>query len=1100
MLEKIKQHLLPLAIIFILSLIPFLWLKNGAVILGHDAGTPLSPAEHFTDRLQLWTYRYGGGSDQTFAIAGFFLHGFEYVLDQTNLSVSNQQKIEFSVYFLLMGLSMYAASQVIFKKLQPEFALIAAVIYEFNHFILQGWFIAERTKFSVYIALPILTALIFMVFRKEIKPIYAGLISGLVLTVLNGGGFLPLYASVFLTVGTTSLAILIFTKPFKEKLIEFLIYAGSFVSTYLLCNMFWMLPYYWYLKATFSQLVGEAGGLSGILNWVMAISENTSFLNLLRLQGIQEWYVNPEHPYAASYFTNPFLILLSFVPLLVISATFLRYTKKKNIVVTILLLILLFSLFLMAGSHKPFGFLYVLLLKYVPGFVAFRTPYYKFAPAFFFAFALLASYLTNEVLNTHKRRTLAIGGIIVLYLIYNFPFFTVNFFQYTHERTTKIMVPEYAYQYAEYIRENPDHLVRTALFPGLNLNDYTSQYAWGYWSLAPLHSLLDRHQYLLPQPATNDESELVAEFYKALIQNKPEWPTMAQMLGIDSILIENDFNQFNHLGISSESVEKMISTQESLVLLREFDKWKLYKLNTAHEVHPNYIQFTIPFTKVGDVNYINNFIFNKMQVTAPIAYSRNTIPSLNRVGILLKAACQDCQIRREQSFIANPNIVFTPGSKLSFLGGLFGINYEHDDIQSNSLQKLYILQTLVQRKEPSELHIPIWHQYLTDLEVYEALITTETHAEKLNHSNLLNSFSNIQFQKSGLQDMSVFVNTSGEAELFTQVLSRLQKLEQMILETNTITINSNKYKLAITPPEPGEYSIYVYNELLNASLAQEVIDVTMHGASLSASLVTTDEWSQLGTQQLENKEYIIDLADSDFKSGVVVPESVTVGNNKPCQELTTQVLPKGLYSFDIGLISPETNANVTVHVHKKSEKKPLLPYWGSPIELPQNLNKTSLIVFDVEDEQETTILLCAFTLKTFTEIKISSFDLNRQTNPVVFLYRTDNAALPASGNYTIERNSNTHNSYHVTTSAPGFINTLHPYGLNWQSAGADNLSNIRINDGMQGIVVPAGVYTLEEEYATQKYYLLGSKISLLSGLGILIFLGYRVYTVRKIQP
>jgi hypothetical protein len=1098
MLQKLKAHIIPVIVLLVLSLVPFLWLKNDAVILGHDAGTPLSPSAHFTDRLSVWTYRYAGGSDQTFALGGFFVHGFEYALDQLPLSVSDQQKIEFSIYFLLMGLSMYVSAQLIFRKLEPQFALIAAVIYEFNHFILQAWFIAERTKFSVYIALPILAALLIMVFRKQLKPLTAGVLSGLIMTVFNGGGFLPLYASVFLTLGVSIICYLFFfTDNFLNRLKDTAIYCISVVTVYVLCNMFWMLPYYWYVKTSFSQLVGEAGGMAGILNWVTAISQNTSFLNLFRLQGIQEWYVNPEHPYAGKYFSNPLLILFSYVPIVVIAAAFLQLKKQRNRIIAILLLVLLLAIFLMAGSHKPFGFIYVFLLKYVPGFIAFRTPYYKFAPAFFFAFALIASYVSAKYLTTVKRRSIAVTAIVIIYLFYNFPFFTSNIFQYTSERTTKVEVPSYVYEYADYIEQNPDNLTRTALFPGMSFRDYTSQYNWGYWSLAPLHSLLDNHQYLIPQRATNTESELVAELYRAIALNQSEWITIAQTLGVDSILVENDFNEFNYLDASSEEIQENFKANPELTLIKEFGEWQLYKINTPKLVHSNYLQVYAPSTRIGEINHISNLVFTYLNFKTPLMYSATKIESQNRVGTLVKADCHDCQLRRELTFLADPNIIFVPGSKLGYLARLLGLDHQYNNPTLDSLQKLYILQALVQRKEPGSLRVPTWHEYIKNLHDYEEVIDRELGNENLNHTSIVNHYSNISFQKNGIKDLAQFINGAVEADLYLEALEKMRQIEQKILATRKITTARNNYKLTVVPPEPGDYDVYAYNRLLNASTNRNTLKFSMNNVETTAQLTPDKQWTLLTTQSLQNQEYTIEIKDDTFKNPTDVKPSVTLGADQTCEPILEHELREGLYLIDISVLSETTNANLTLHILKEGQPQPLLPYWGNAIEVLQNLGRSSIVDFDLPEDTKTTFLLCAFSLKVPAEFKVQKFELSRQANPLIYLYKKDQDQRPASGSYEITRDSNTQTTYTISTNAPGMINSLRPYNPNWQITGYSPDAFVRINEGMSNIIVPEGEYKITEKYTNEKYHTFGIQVSLLAAMLSISYLLYQLWLPKK---
>ena len=150
-----KRIFFDLIIIFLLGLIPLLWFRDGEILLGHDAGLALDPISHFLDRLHVWSQRFSIGTDQSAALLGaFFIHSFEAFLVWLGLSLHSGQIVQFVFWFTLPGVAMYFFAYKTFpgKKYLP---VIASVIYMLNYYLLQGWFIAERTKFSIYIAFPL---------------------------------------------------------------------------------------------------------------------------------------------------------------------------------------------------------------------------------------------------------------------------------------------------------------------------------------------------------------------------------------------------------------------------------------------------------------------------------------------------------------------------------------------------------------------------------------------------------------------------------------------------------------------------------------------------------------------------------------------------------------------------------------------------------------------------------------------------------------------------------------------------------------------------------------------------------------------------------
>lgn len=102
----------------------------------------------------------------------------------------------------------------------------------------------------------------------------------------------------------------------------------------------------------------------------------------------------------------------------------------------------------MAGSHPPFGAVYVFFINFVPGFVAFRNPFYKFAPSLWFAYAILIGFTINYFLSKFSAGDIFIKlkvgraiyvhavyfAIIVVIVAYSFPFLNGSFLDYIRGR------------------------------------------------------------------------------------------------------------------------------------------------------------------------------------------------------------------------------------------------------------------------------------------------------------------------------------------------------------------------------------------------------------------------------------------------------------------------------------------------------------------------------------------------------------------------------------------------------------------------------------------------------------------------------------------
>ena len=168
-----KKIWIEILVILFLGLTPLLWYGPGTIALGHDMGFPLAPVDHFLDRLYMWTQRVGGfGSDQSDGTSGFFIHGLEALLSESGLSLVVTQQISFIFWFIAPALGMYFLLSTLFpKESQRVTRLAGTVLYMFNHFFLQAWFIAERPKFSLATALPIILGLVIIGMRR-VRPVW----------------------------------------------------------------------------------------------------------------------------------------------------------------------------------------------------------------------------------------------------------------------------------------------------------------------------------------------------------------------------------------------------------------------------------------------------------------------------------------------------------------------------------------------------------------------------------------------------------------------------------------------------------------------------------------------------------------------------------------------------------------------------------------------------------------------------------------------------------------------------------------------------------------------------------------------------------------
>lgn len=1096
-----NRTILDICILLLLSLTPFLWLRGGFIVTGHDAGLPLSPTAHFADRLHTWTSRYAEGSDQSFALAGFFIHGFEAFLDQFGLSLSAQQSIQFSVYFFLMGLSMYIFSRTFFEKEPGNIPLLAAVVYQYNHFVLQAWFIAERTKFSLYIALPLFLTLFFLVLTKNKSPFKYGLIAALVLLVLNGGGFLPLYGAFFVVLPMFSAGMLFFSQNRWQMLAKIAVFFTTVLAVTLPLQAYWLLPYSQYVRFNFAASVAQSGGVAGVIHWLKSISEHTSYINMLRLQGIQEWYVNSQHPYAAAYTT--FLpTLLSFaIPTIFIFALKQHSVVKKHILV--LTFVALASLFFMAGSHDPFGWLYIQMIKYVPGFVAFRTPFYKFSPGLYIAIAPLFAYLVGKGIAQNRffsqRKLLSTLACVGLVLVYNFPFFTHDFFQYTEKLTNKVSVPEHVYEYGAYANSSEYAFNRTLLVPGTIFDTGVAQYQWGYWSLASLHSLLDTNTYVTrPQAARTLKDKLLIELYDDLLEGGSTWPLIAHGLHIDSILVQEDFVSFDYNGkaVQTEKIKAVLETSELVSAEKELSPWTLYRFSDQKLDSNAYVTLG----HAAGSQRIGSYLFEYLQLPTNTRIFAEKLPESEAyqfLGSVLVPECEDCYLLREQVFLANQNAVITPGSSLYGISKLLGSadntaqTLLQDPVQS--LQNLYVIRTQFDRKDEYAARAVSWKAYVESLRAYELRLSEFLASYQPSvggNKTVQGYYANVLAQKTLLDNLALFVNQAEEARYYTESFEVLTTLTKKLEERIFISRSQNLKEYAVDIVEPGEYSLSVYLPSTNyLDNTKNPIEFSVNGKPHSIENYTNDtQWLSLGTFPLSAGSASIVFSDASLQT-LVDSGSRTYSKETSCQYLYLGELSKDRYQFTLSTLENFSDIDFSVHVTEVGTTTVALPYWGIGFE-KESVPGKYVVLFDALEDTEYELAICDGKYLDVPPITIDTVVIDRISVPVLALSVVLPQSQPLtteSGSVTMESSENTVVSVSWTTPQLGLMTVPVPYSSNWAAA-----QGVLFPDSLGFITtvfdtdMPVENTTLKITYQQEKYLRYGAIISIISAASVVL--------------
>ena len=233
-------------VIFFFSLTPLLWLKGSEVIIGHDSGFRLNYLDHLRNLFFSWNPVQNFGADWGILKGFLIIQAPETFFSLLFGSLQVGERISFIFWFFIIGISMYTLINSFFPKKEFWiFRIFSSLFYMFNFFLLQGWFIAERAKFSLFAALPLTVLVLFKTLSREYSVLKGTILFSLTSFFLNGGGSPPLFGSLFLVFGIT-FAFLTFVniveKGFREIAYSLKVLI-SFSIGFLAINAYFVLPH-----------------------------------------------------------------------------------------------------------------------------------------------------------------------------------------------------------------------------------------------------------------------------------------------------------------------------------------------------------------------------------------------------------------------------------------------------------------------------------------------------------------------------------------------------------------------------------------------------------------------------------------------------------------------------------------------------------------------------------------------------------------------------------------------------------------------------------------------------------------------------------------
>lgn len=1118
MIKKIKNRW-EILIILLLGLTPLLWYKYpNSLALGHDMGFPIDPISFFNDRLFLWTDRVGLGWDQTLGSAALLIHGLEASLASFGLSIFIVQRLDFIFWFVLPGLAMYFFVSRFHKDKEQWFIrLSASLFYMFNHFLLQGWFIAERTKFSLYAALPLLLALLIQMIQGKISLLKGFALISLVFFFLNGGGGIPLYGGLLLAL---ALAFVFFGYiQIRKNVIEtkrlFLIGVGLLFS-FVFVNFYWILPTFIKTFSSYGESLSSIGGISSVLAWSIEVSRFASLQNVVRLQGIPDWYDNPSHPYSKIFFENPILIIISIlIPLIVFSSLILvrKLPQHRNNIFFFNVLAILGVIFT-AGSHPPLGFFYNLLLSYVPGFAIFRSGFYKFAPALWFSYAYLFSFSLYFIVQKIKpiKKPYIKNSIllIVLFVIlgYSFPFFTGGFFKWRVPFSTMTTLPSYVLDFSKWSNSNLTFNDRVLSFPEQNRGWNTAIYRWGYWSTASVESLFTDKSIISNDKVMSPfEKKLIEKIYASILNGKNEWEKPLNILGINYFLLHNDFFfDAPKMQTFSPGEYKKRFSEIDISKDKTFGLWDIYSVNSSVgkffvDSSPDLIigSNDILDNEFLDVNNvikipeISNFYF-----TDAINLKNNNIFSRE---IEIKN-CLFCDKENRQFYLYAPEPKILPDSIIyPFLESkeekqrkVFSnnINSQIDFSLGTSLKRIGEIKALVSKKKRDDDLRKTLNRLNTELDYVSSAVINLDKSSNSSQLTILR-VNNFLAEEQRLIDEIGEQGDSNINALMIPVSAKIANIYQ----------KNEKYQYNY--PSDNE-KIYFFN--LNQDKEKELLIRNEEGdQKINISKVVIDKnnidfkseekngYTLLGKLKLKKGEHEIKITLSDSINLIEKGRYYVNG----CHNFTiNNTVPDKIYKLDFNFKGKDfiTDSRSFVKIEQKTFDENL----SSRIKFSDNAssNRFESKITTSNQTKSLDISICPPSGKA-EDIRIDNVVFKLFQTPTAILASEAQKGKKSSPEISVNMINKTNYEISVSKAIKPFLLVMNDeFNQNWKISSKGyqiNSDHIKVNGFANGwIVDKKGDYVLRVEYAPQKYFYLGLTVT---SVYIVLVIAYLVINRKR---
>lgn len=519
-------------------LTPVFWFINkdlGVLINGLDTNFPLDPLIWFKRRLFVWNGTVNSGVDFSSSTSGLFFHLIQLIPYFLGFSLRSVEIFSLVFWYSAVVISSFVLAKTVVPKNRIA-QIIFVAIYSFNIYLFNTWENVKVSNLALVSSLPLFVSTVYLWTTKIITVKRSVLLLCLASILALGAGINPAYFAVIIIVLIIEA---IFLKDIKKVAIAILVLVAV--------NLFWIFPLLNYLISNQTKSLADIG----LTNWLYSLSENTSLINVVRLQGAWDWYVvdkygTPQYlPYALNYlYKFPFILFSFCVPVLSF-LSFLFINVRKRFWYVFFGILAFLGIFLGVGSHSPTGSIFIYLYNHIPFLSFFRSPWYIFTPLLILAYAGLTALFFEQIFlrtkNVSLRYSINFLGFIFLitYGLYNYPLITGKIFRPDRDGFY-VKFPHHVWNTKSWLSGDKNlSYQRIISYP----DDDLESFSWGYKGTESILGLFSDREVITP--SFNIPSKafalLLKDFYSHM--KREEYKSAISVLnffGADTIFYKKD--------------------------------------------------------------------------------------------------------------------------------------------------------------------------------------------------------------------------------------------------------------------------------------------------------------------------------------------------------------------------------------------------------------------------------------------------------------------------------------------------------------------------------------------------------------------------------